>query len=118
MWLYCTPLLVTTLIRAPIPSRLLFVPCNAMSSQWPEFWLRFIQISAPLPIALTTTSTRPSPSRSPNAQPRWRAAGEESNPAFSVKASHFHFVRDCGTLRCIDQSAVLAAEPIARDHRL
>ena len=34
MWLYCVPLLVTTLIRAPMPSRLLFVPRRAMSSQW------------------------------------------------------------------------------------
>ena len=36
MWLYCVPLFVTTLMRAPMPSRLLLVPRKAMSSQWPE----------------------------------------------------------------------------------
>src|SRR5207302_3535329 len=47
MWLNCAPtVLLTSLIRAPIPSRLLLVPLRAMSSQWPEFGLRLIQISA------------------------------------------------------------------------
>src|ERR1022692_127304 len=53
-----------------MPSRLLLVPSNAMSSQCPAPGLRFIQISAGLASAVVTTSIRPSPSRSPNGGPR------------------------------------------------
>src|ERR1019366_10272710 len=89
IWSYCVPLLVTTLMRAPMPSRLLLVPCSLSSSQWFAPGLSLIQISAGALIALTTTSTRPSPFRSPMADPRCRAGGREVSPASAVKAANF-----------------------------
>src|SRR5207253_11024319 len=45
--------------------------------------------SSDLPIRLTTTSTRPSPSKSPNAAPRFRAGFWKSPPARSPASSNF-----------------------------
>src|SRR5579884_4061278 len=88
IWLYCAPALVTTLILAPIPSRLLLVPSSSTASQWLSFSVRFIQSSAGWSNALTTTSILPSPSKSAKAQPRCRLGGAASNPASAVKACH------------------------------
>src|SRR5579864_2135353 len=89
MWLYCAPDFVTTLIRAPMPSRLLFVPCSLNSIQWllPGLWL--IQISAGALNALTTTSSFPSPFKSPTADPRCREGGCAVSPASAVRAENF-----------------------------
>src|SRR5258708_31891648 len=87
MWLYCAPLAVTTFILVPIPSRLLRVPCSLISSQWLALGVSFIQISAGAWIALTTTSRRPSPFRSPIADPRWRDGGQDVSPASAFKAA-------------------------------
>src|SRR6266566_2274210 len=105
MWLYCAPDLVTTLILAPMPSRLLFVPCSLNSSQWllPGLWLT--QTSAGALIALTTTSKRPSPFKSPTAEPRCREGGCDVSPASAVKAENFmpprlrNTVFGCSTVR-------------------
>src|SRR6185503_9342940 len=88
MWLYWAPtVLLTILIFAPIPSRLLLVPCRAISTQWFEVALRFIQTSASLPSVVTTTSILPSPARSAKAQPRCRAFGD-AKPASPVSDCH------------------------------
>src|SRR4051794_41346369 len=89
MWLYCAPDLVTTLMRAPIPSRLLFVPSSLNSIQWFGPGLSFIQISAGATIALTTTSNLPSPLKCPTAGPRWLEGGWGLDSASPVRAANF-----------------------------
>jgi len=51
--LYCVTLFETTLMRAPMPSRLLLVPSSCNSSQCPLPGLSFIQISAGAAKAVT-----------------------------------------------------------------
>src|ERR1017187_2738402 len=87
-WLYCTAPPAVTLILAPIPSRLLVVPCNSNASQCPSPGLSLNQSSAGAPIAVTTTSRRPSPFRSPTAEPLWRLGGWVVKPASAVSASN------------------------------
>src|SRR5579863_8265282 len=111
MWLYCAPDFVTNLILAPMPSRLLFVPCSLNSIQWlvPGLWL--IQTSAGALIALSTTSNLPSPFKSPMADPRCRDGGCAVNPASEVSAENFMAPRlrktvlGCSTARFADDAS-------------
>src|SRR5438270_7252544 len=85
-WLYCVTPPATTLILAPIPSRLLFDPSSANSIQWLASGLSLSHTSAAAPRPVTTTSRRPSPFRSPTAEPLCRLGDFAVKPASAVSA--------------------------------
>src|ERR1017187_6351031 len=77
-----------TLMRAPIPSRLLFVPRSLRASQWFSFAVTLRSRRASEPMALMMTSTLPSLSKSAKAAPRWNAADWKSAPAVAETSSN------------------------------
>src|SRR5881275_723370 len=81
IWVYCATPPDTTLSLAPIPSRLLFEPSIANSIQWLPSGLSLSHTSAGAPRAVTTTSSRPSPFRSPTAEPLCRLGDFAVKPA-------------------------------------
>ena len=81
---------VTTLIRAPMADRLVFLPTSLTVSQWfpcPGFWKRRLWYLSPLtpPPISTNRSTSPSRSQSPQATPcpfwRWPVREDEEMSA-------------------------------------
>ena len=62
---------VVTFTFAPIASRLLFFPTRSSQSQWFSLSPEFSRMRGRLLSDVTTRSGKPSPFRSPTAEPRW-----------------------------------------------